>query len=217
MNSSSYSSGPPLKKGLFLLINQGSVESAGELLRASPNQLNVAFSELPSAPLETGKQVTIRCWDEEAILYWWKTEVISTSDHGRHVEVAILEQGMDRREHHRFTAPIPFSFTIRQADETSLIGQKGVSRMTNLSWGGLLCEMNLPLRAGDKLTLDLHLSLSDHLHADGWVVRSEKAERTEQLAETMDVEPANLIAIGFQRLDDEARLLLLKFLLPAEA
>ena len=49
------------------------------------------------------------------------------------------------------------------------------------------------------------------------MVRSEKAERTEQLAETMDVEPANLIAIGFQRLDDEARLLLLKYLLPAEA
>ncbi len=217
MYSSSHGSGPPLKKGLFVLINQGSMESAGKLLGASPNQLDVAFSELPSTPLETGKQVTIKCWDEEANLYWWKTEVIKTSDHGRHVEVSILEQGMDRREYHRFSAPIPFSFTICQADETSLIGQEGVSRITNLSWGGLLCEMNLPLRVGDKLQLDLHLSLSDHLHADGWVVRSEKTDQTKQLTETMDVEPVNLIAIGFQRLDDEARLLLLKYLLPAEA
>ena len=217
MYSSNYGSGPPLKKGLFVLINQGPLESAGELLRASPSQLDVVFSELPSAPLETGKQVTIKCWDEEAILYWWKTEVISTSDHGRHVEVSILEQGMDRREYHRFSAPIPFSFTICQADEAGLIGEKGVSRMTNLGWGGMLCEMNLPLRAGDKLTLELHLSLSDHLHADGWVVRSQKADQTKQLTETLDVEPANLIAIGFQRLDDEAQLLLVKYLLPAEA
>ena len=217
MYSSSYGSAPPLKEGLFVLIHQGSMDSAGKLLKASPSQLDVAFSELPSAPLETGKQVTIKCWDEEANLYWWKTEVIKTSNQGRHVEVSILEQGTDRREYHRFSAPIPFSFAIRQADENSLIGQKGVSRITNLSWSGLLCEINLPIRVGDKLQLDLHLSLSDHLQADGWVVRSEQAAQTKQLTETMDVEPVNLIAIGFQRLDAEARLLLVKHLLPAEA
>ncbi|MDA2930696.1 PilZ domain-containing protein [Acidobacteria bacterium AH-259-O06] len=90
---------------------------------------------------------------------------------------------MQRRKSYRVRVPVPFSFTVIDAGETELIGkQVPDSKTRNLSVGGLAFETTLPLKVGDKLEMNLQLSLSQRVNAVGWVVRSEPVSRMEKIS-----------------------------------
>ncbi len=112
---------------------------------------------------------------------------------------------MQRRKSCRVCLPIPFSFTVIGAAKSQLISKKvlkGISQ--NISAGELVFETSLPLKVGDQLALNLHLSSSSNFDTRGWVVRSQPVEsRGDDLQS---------IALMFQQLEPKERDRLLKFL-----
>ena len=114
-----------------------------------------------------------------AIVYSWDAVVIDTSGlRKQRVEVSI-DRGVvvQRRKFCRVCLPIPFSFTVIGAAESQLISKKVLKGITrNISAGGLVFETSLPLKVGDQLALNLHLSSSSNFDTRGWVVRSQPVE-----------------------------------------
>ncbi len=211
------STDPHLQKGLVVLIAQESTQIAGKIVAVSQNKLVWELDKPPSSPLQEGKQATIRYWDVGFDSHWWKTEVVSTSRHGQRVEASILEKGIESRAHKRFRVTIPFSFTISEAVRADLIGQQGSSKTISVSLGGLLFETKLPLRVGSKLQLDLHLSASQNMHANGLVVRSEGVARPKYVAGSMIVRPVNSIGLQFQQFENDGRSVLMGHLEPEKS
>ena len=94
---------------------------------------------------------------------------------------------VQRRKSCRFCLPVPFSFTVIGAAESQLISKKvlkGISQ--NISGGGLVFETSLPLKVGDQLALNLHLSSSSNFDTRGWVVRSQPVENRARIAPVYD-------------------------------
>ena len=198
-----------LKIGLALAV-QGEAEGelGATLNTISPGQLGLELSR-PTLrlPFQAGEKVGIRYWDKGAIVYSWEAEVVDTSGlRKQRVEVSI-DRGVvvQRRESCRVCLRIPFSFTVIGAAESQLISKKVLKGTTqNISAGGLVFETSLPLKVGDQLALNLHLSSSSNFDTRGWVVRSQPVEnRGDDLRS---------IALMFQQREGKERDRLLKSL-----
>ncbi|MDA2923120.1 PilZ domain-containing protein, partial [Acidobacteria bacterium AH-259-L09] len=159
------------------------------------------FLKLPrrisQLPFREGERVRINYW-EEGIIYCWDAEVVKiTSSRKQRVAVSTLGEGMTLqwRNSVRVRASIPFSFTVVDAAESGLIGEKVLNTKTqDISTGGLAFQTSLLFKAGDKLEIDLHLA-SQRVSAFGWVVRCELLER--------DPRHINLVAIQFLQLKEK--------------
>ncbi len=198
-----------LKIGWTLAL-QGKTE--GELgatvAKISPDQLGLELSR-PTLrlPFQAGEKVGIRYWDKGAIVYSWDAEVVDTSGlRKQRVEVSIGRKVVvQRRTSCRVCLPILFSFNVIGAADTQLISKKvleGTSQ--NISMGGLAFETLLPLKVGDQLETNLHLSRSLHIDTGGWVVRSQSIQDRGR--------DRQLIALMFHQMEAKEQDRLSKFL-----
>ncbi len=198
-----------LKIGWTLAIHgKTEGELGATVAKISPGKLGLELS-LPTLefPFQAGEKVGIRYWDKGAIVYSWDAEVVELSGlEKQRVEVCIGRKVVvQRRTSCRVCLPISFSFTVIGAAESQLISKKVLKGTTqNISMGGLAFETRLPLKVGDQLETNLHLSPSLHIDTGGWVVRSQPVEnRGDDLPS---------IALMFQQLEAKEQDRLLKFL-----
>jgi len=198
-----------LKIGLALAVQGEAEGELGATLKSiSPGRLGLELSR-PTLrlPFQAGEKVGIRYWDKGAVVYSWDAEVVDTSVlRKQRVEVSI-DRGVvvQRRKSCRVCLPIPFSFTVIGAAESQLISKKVLKGTTqNISAGGLAFETSVPLKVGDQLALNLHLSSLSNFDTRGWVVRSQPVEsRGDDLQS---------IALMFQQREPKEQDRLLKFL-----
>lgn len=202
--------GDYLKMGVAVSIQGQSEEPqlAATVETISSDTVWLQLSRPTSQPaFKMGDQVQLKYWDEGAIVYGWKGEVIEIA--GTENERLALSIGREvtiqRRKSYRVRARIPLSFTVIDAAEAYLVGEKVTNSETdNISVGGLLFKSNLLLKVGDRLALNVHFSPSQQVNAAGWVVRSQPAEKEGQ--------PLHSVALKFLQLDSEEQNHLLKFL-----
>ncbi len=112
-----------------------------------------------------------------------------------------LDAGMtiQQRKSYRVSAAIPLSFTIIDAADAQLNGEKVPRVMSqNISVGGVFFEQGLLLTVGDKLEIQFHMPSSDSVHAVGWVVRCDPI--------SVDERSLHSVAVEFLQID-ETRLL----------
>ena len=87
-------------------------------------------------------------------------------------EMSVVSTGtgvnVQRRKSYRVRVPVPFSFTVIDAVQSELNGERVDDLETkNLSVGGLACQSRLPLKVGDKLEITLNLKESQRVRAVG--------------------------------------------------
>ena len=182
---------------------------AATVVTSSPAEIWLELARPTSQDLfQEGEKVRIKYWDEGAVVYYWEAEVINITPSGkRHVAISIHDKGVtvQRRKSPRVSVRISFWFTVIDAADSKLIGERVADCQTeNISVSGLLFKTLLPLQAGDKLELHLHCPPSHPLNAVGWVVRSNPFE--------LDGNPLNLVALEFLQMEEEAQCHLLEFL-----
>ena len=162
-------------------------------------------------PFQKGERVRIKYWDEGAIVYCWDADVIQIAGAGhQHLAIAMRGKGItiQRRRYYRVNYAIPFSFSVIDAAEANLIGEKfSEAKTNNISVAGLRFETSLGLKAGDKLEMNLRLPSSQSVKAVGWVVRAEAVQNNGQ--------PINSVALKFLQLTDDEQIQLLEFLAQA--
>ncbi len=182
---------------------------AATVVTSSPAEIWLELARPTSQDLfQEGEKVRVKYWDEEAVVYYWEAEVINMTPSGnRHVAISIHDKGLtvQRRKSPRVSVHIPFWFTIIDAADSKLIGERVVNcQAENISVSGLLFKTRLLLQAGDKLEMHLHCPPSHDLNAVGWVVRSNPFE--------LDGEPLNLVALEFLQMEEGEQCHLLEFL-----
>ena len=182
---------------------------AATVVTSSPAEIWLELARPTSQDLfQEGEKVRIKYWDEGAVVYYWEAEVINITPSGkRHVAISIHDKGLtvQRRKSPRVSVHIPFWFTIIDAADSKLIGERVVNCQTeNISVSGLLFKTHLLLQAGDKLEMHVHCPPSHDLNAVGWVVRSNPFE--------FDGEPLNLVALEFLQMEEGEQCHLLEFL-----
>ena len=162
-------------------------------------------------PFRDGDQVLIKYWDEGSVAYYWEADVVSVEGPGnKDLTLSMLGVGMSvqQRKSYRISSAIPFSFTVIDAADAKLDGQKVSDATTqNVSVGGLLFETQLPLTVGDKLEVSLR-HRSTPVNGVGWVVRCETAQSAGKAA-------LNSVAVEFFHIDDEDQYRLLEILVEA--
>ena len=195
-------------QAISICLLESRAELAATVTKISPDKISLELSR-PTSPLsfQEGEQVRIKCL-EKRIVYCWDVEVVEISGPGnKHVEVSIRGEGVtvERRKSLRVSSSIPLSFMVIDADQTYLIGERVLNVATqNITVGGLRFETSLPLKVGDTLEMNLHLSPSQQVNAVGWVVLSEPVER--------DGKYVNSVALEFLQLEAEEQKQLLQFL-----
>ncbi|MCK5353363.1 PilZ domain-containing protein [bacterium] len=182
---------------------------AATVVTSSPAEIWLELARPTSQDLfQEGERVRIKYWDEGAVVYYWEAEVINITPSGkRHVAISIHDKGVtvQRRKSPRVSVLIPFWFTVIDAADSKLIGERVADCQTeNISVSGLLFKTPLSLQAGDKLELHLHCLPSHPLNAVGWVVRSNPFE--------LDGNPLNLVALEFLQMEEGEQCHLLEFL-----
>jgi len=198
-----------LKIGLALAIRGEAERELGATLKSiSPGRLGLELSR-PSSQLrfQAGEKVGIRYWDKGTVVYSWDAEVVDTSGLRKQRVKVSIDRGVvvQRRKSCRVCLPIPFSFTVIGAAESQLISKKVLEGTAqNISAGGLAFETSLPLKIGDQLALNLHLSSSSKFDTRGWVVRSQPVKNREDDLQS--------IALMFHQLEAQEQDRLLKFL-----
>ena len=159
-------------------------------------------------PFQEGERVRIKYWNAGAIVYWWDADIIQIAGAGhQHVALAMRGKGVtiQRRRYCRVEYALPFSFSVIDAAEAHLIGEKfSKAKTQNISVAGLRFETSLGLKAGDKLEMNLRLPASRVVKAVGWVVRTETVPNNEKLL--------NTVALQFLQLHEEHQIRLLEFL-----
>lgn len=202
-----------LKIGLAVSVQGKSEEEvAATVVSISPGGLELQLSTPPSEPpFQEGEKVSVKYWDTQAVIYYWDAKVarISGSDN-QHAIISISgDVVVQRRKSHRVRSAVPFSFTVIEAAEPQLTGQKVQDSATHdISVGGLAFETPLPLQVGDKLEIHLDLSPSQRVNVVGWVVRSESVR-----GKGKDLRS---VALMFLQLRAEDQSQLLKFLADAD-
>jgi len=147
-------------------------------------------------PFEERDEVLIKFWDEDRIAYFWQANVKNCSSVG-YLTLSILDAGMtiQQRKSPRVSGAIPLSYTIIDAADIQLNGEKVSEVMTqNISMGGVFFEQGLLLTVGDKLELQLHLPSSEPVCVVGWVVRCERI--------SVDKRPLHSVAVEFLQIDE---------------
>lgn len=162
----------------------------------------------PQPPFQEDERVRIKYWDEGAIVYCWEADVVKIAGpEYQHVAISIRGKGMtmQRRRAYRVNLPVPLSFSVIDAADAELIGEKLLkSKTQNISVAGLRFETSLGLKAGDKLDMNLFLPASQPVNAVGWVVRTEAVEHQGK--------SLNSVALKFLQLKEEDQIQLLEFL-----
>ena len=164
-----------LQPGMIVSVQTGSkLEFAAVVRSVLEDLISVELVTDGSGPVcQEGEQVHLRYWDQEATAYHWSTEVGKIFPEQNLVTLSTQDSGVvQRRRSYRVMTPIPFSATIIESAKPELIGQHMLDLKTqNLSINGVLFKTDLPLKAKDKV--GLNLNLVQILNAVGWVVRSE--------------------------------------------
>ncbi len=199
-----------LKIGWTLALQGKDEEELGATVaKISPGQLGLELAgPALECPFQAGEKVGIRYWDKGAVVYSWDAEVVEMSGlEKQRIDVSIgLKVVVQRRTSCRVCLPIPFSFTVVGAAESQLISKKVLKGTTqNISMGGLAFGTHLPLKVGDRLETELHLSPSLHIDTGGWVVRSQSIQGSEG--------DRRLIALMFHHMEEEEQDRLSKFLI----
>ncbi len=196
--------------GLAISIQGDSKETlAATIVESSPAEIWLELARPTSQDLfQEGEKVRLKYWDEEAVVYYWEGEVVNIASSGkRHLAISVHDKGItvQRRKSPRLNMRIPFWFTVIDAADPQLNGERVVSSETeNISVGGLLFETSLLLKAGDKLEINLYFADSHPLNAVGWVVRSHPIQR--------DGKPLNEVALEFLQMEEGEQIQLLEFL-----
>jgi len=162
-------------------------------------------------PFQQGDRVRIKYWDEERIAYFWQANVTNVSSLG-HLTFSTSGAGMtiQQRKSCRVSAAIPVSFTIIDASDIQLNGEKVSEVMSqNFSVSGVCVEQGLLLTVGDKLELQLHFPSSEPVHAVGWVVRCERI--------SVDKRPLYSVAIEFLQIDKTSQFRLMESLVQLQS
>ncbi len=195
---------------------ESGAERAATVAKISSHQIWLELFSLSSArPFSPGEQVKVKYWNQEAA-YYFDSEILNVSGPSNQlltIAIPSEEISVQRRKSQRVSYPISFSFTIIDAAETQLIGQRVLNAETeNISVGGLAFRTTVPLRLRDKLEISFLLSPSEAVRAVGWVVRYEPMSHKG--------ETDNLVALEFLHLAAEEQNKLLVFLaqiLPQES
>ena len=199
-----------LKIGLAVSIQGSSQEEfAASVATSCSDEIWLELSRpCLELPFQRGERVRIKYWNEQAIVYCWDADIIQIAGTGnQHVAIAMRGKGItiQRRRYHRVEYAIPFSFSVIDAAEAGLIGEKFAKAKTqNISVAGLRFETSLGLKAGDKLEMNLRLSTSQSVKAVGWVVRTEAVPKKDKVL--------NAVALQFLQLHEEDQIQLLEFL-----
>jgi hypothetical protein len=170
--------GDYLKTGLAVSVQESSNEQIAAIVeKISSDSVWLRLQNRSSDPAFTqNDEVQINYWDEGATVYSWVGSVLSLSDTGNKLLCVSVSQEVDirRRKSYRTRARVPFSFTVVDAAQSDLVGERvRESETVNVSAGGLLFQSDLALAVGDRLGLTIHLPSSQQVEAAGWVVRSE--------------------------------------------
>ena len=199
-----------LKTGLGVSLQGDSkVEVAATITAVGADSLALRLCR-PTAELsfQQGEGVLIKYWDEGSAVYFWEGKIAERSG-PESQEMSVVSTGtgvnVQRRKSYRVRVPVPFSFTVIDAVQSELNGERVDDLETkNLSVGGLACQSRLPLKVGDKLEITLNLKESQRVRAVGWVIRSSAVEG--------DQEDFRLVGIEFIQLAHEEQAELVKFL-----
>ena len=109
----------------------------------------------------------------------------------------------------RVSAAIPLSFTIIDAADSQLNGEKIPKIMSqDISMGGVCFEQGLLLTVGDKLETQFHMPFSKPVHAIGLVVRCEPI--------SVDKRPLHSVAVEFLQIDEDDQFRLLESVVPLQ-
>ena len=198
-----------LKRGQMVSVSpQDTIQLAAVVTKISDNQIEFRLAKLSTEhPIQKGEQVRIKCWDLDEAIYF-DSEVLQVSVSGAgndQFEISEPREGvaLQRRKIYRVHDPIPLSFTIIDATETQIIGEEILdAKIKDFTLGGLAFETDLPLKAGNKLDMNLRLSSSKVVNAVGSVLRSSQR----------DEESLYTVAVKFFQLDREDQNTLLLFL-----
>jgi c-di-GMP-binding flagellar brake protein YcgR len=199
-----------LKVGLAVSIQGSSQEEfAASVATSRPDEIWLGLSRPCSkSPFQKGDRVRIKYWNEGSIVYCWDADVIQIAGAG-HQHVAIVMRGsgitIQRRRYYRVNSTIPFSFSVIDAAETHLIGERfSKAKTQNISVAGLRFETSLGLKVGDKLEMNLRLPGSQVVNAVGWVVRTEAVPKKDRVL--------SAVALQFLQLEEDDQIQLLEFL-----
>lgn len=199
-----------LKIGLAVSIQGSSQEEfAASVATSCSDEIWLELSRpCLELPFQKGERVRIKYWNEGSIVYCWDADVIQIAGAGhQHVAIAMRGSGItiQRRRYYRVEYAMPFSFSVIDAAETSLIGEKFAKAKTqDISVAGLRFETSLGLKAGDKLEMNLRLPASQVVKAVGWVVRTEAVPKRNEVL--------SAVALQFLQLHEEDQIQLLEFL-----
>ena len=189
-------------------LAESGAERAATVAKISSHQIWLElFCSSSARSFSAGEQVQVKYWNEQAA-YYFDSEILNVSGlSGQLLTIGIPSEeiSVQRRKAQRVSYPLSFSFTIIDAVETQLIGQRVLNAETeNISVGGLAFRTTVPLRLRDKLEISFLLSPSEAVRAVGWVVRYEPMSR--------DGETDSLVALEFLHLAAEEQNKLLLFL-----
>jgi len=199
-----------LKVGLAVSIQGSSQEEfAASVATSCSGELWLGLSRpCLEVPFKKGERVRIKYWNEGSIVYCWDADIIQIAGAGhQHVAIAMRGQGItiQRRRYYRVNAAIPFSFSVIDASEAHLIGEKSSTAKTqNISVAGLRFETSLGLKGGDKLEMNFRLPASQVVKAVGWVVRTEAVPKKDKVL--------SAVALKFLQLNEEHQIRLMEFL-----
>lgn len=199
----------PLKTGDSVSIEGPKKEQlAARVSVIAPDGIRLQLQRPASRErLEVGDNVRINYW-ENWIVYCWDARITAVDGSARELlSVSIDRHGVtiERRRSLRILAAVPFSFVVAEAKKTWLIGKASSCRTLDIGIGGLKFETPFPLDNGDKVSLKLNVSSTQHVSASGWVVRSERIEKGKQ-------NHMRTVAVEFMQINREHQKLLLGFL-----
>ncbi len=205
------------KKGMGIVIEGESQRAAATVLTTSPKKLGLELARPASPTFQEGEKVRLIYWDDQPVAYYWQGEVVQVGGPGhRHLMISLLRGQIEQRKFLRFRIPINFSFTIVEAADTSLTGKHFSSETQDISLCGLAFDTFHPLKTGDRLELNLHLTPAQATNVVGWVVRSERVQRKEYVGSIV-VKSVNAVAVEFFHLEGPEQRNLLQFLLKTTA
>ena len=142
-------------------------------------------------PFQSGDPLRVKFWDETAAFYFDSQALTIGSPSNRDLTIKRASEGVSvqRRKAYRVRETIPFSFTVVDAQQNELVGEKVCNAQTkDISVGGLAFRTPLPLKIKDKLEITLFLPTFKRVVAAAWVVRSEPIEYDGRLFYTAALE-----------------------------
>ena len=111
-------------------------------------------------PFQSGDPLRVKFWDETVAFYFDSEALTIGSPSNQDLTIKRASEGVSvqRRKAYRVRETIPFSFTVVDAQQNELVGEKVCNAQTkDISVGGLAFRTPLPLKIKDKLEITLFL------------------------------------------------------------